>query len=171
MMAAATLALAGCWTPPDANVQPAGEPRLIQDSIIVQASQCPATVQATDMHQRTILLALPDGTTTKFKAAPDLKNFDRMMAGQTVKATVTYKLAVYLLANGQLPNGTTAEALGVNARVLQVDPSYRLLTLQFPNGQSETFKSGLHTRLLQMAPGDSVVVQPFQVTAVSIKRP
>lgn len=171
LIAAIAPVLTGCWTTPNAYVQPGGEPGLIQDGIVVSSIQYPATVRAIDVDQRLIHLALPDGTITAYKAAPNLKNFDRLMAGQTVKATVTYKLAVYLLANGRLPDGTTAEALGVNARVLQVDPSYRLLTLQYPNGQLVTFKPGLHARMQQMAPGDSVVVRPFEVTAIKIKTP
>ncbi len=171
MMSAVVLALAGCWTPPNANVQPTGKPGLIQDGITVSSIQYPATVQAIDVDQRLIYLVLPDGTINPYRAAPGLKNFDRILAGQTVKATVTDTLAVYALENGRLPDGTTAQALGVNAKVLLVDPSYRLLTLQYPNGQSVTFKPGLATRMLQMSPGDSVVVRPFEVTAIKVEKP
>jgi hypothetical protein len=167
----AALSLTGCWTPPNANVQPSGEPRLIQDGIKVESVEEPATVQAVDAGSRTITLALPVGITNTYPVVPDLKNFDQIRAGQTVKATVSYELAVYLLANGRLPDGATAETLGVNARVMLVDPSYRLLTLQYPDGQSETFKPGLETKMLEMAPGDSVVMRPMEVTAIKIEKP
>jgi hypothetical protein len=169
MISVAALALAGCWTTPNANVQPMGKSGLIQDGIIVESIEDPATVQAIDVGQRTIYLALPDGTTNNFRAGPNLKNFDRILAGQTVKATVTYQLAVYALDNGRLPDGSTAQTLGVNAKVLLVDPSYRLLTLQYPNGQSEIFKPGLDTKMQQMSPGDSVVVRPLEVTAIKVE--
>ena len=75
-----------------------------------------------------------------------------IQVGNQVQATVTEDLAIYVLENGRLPDGTTAEALGVNAKVLKVDPSYRILTLQYPDGESEALKPGLGTRMEQMAP-------------------
>ena len=115
LVSAASLALPGCWTAPNANVQPGGEARLIQSGITVESVKDPATVQALDPAQGTITLALPSGATATYKTGPKVKHFDQVQAGQTVKATVTEELAVYLLADGKLPDGTTAEALGVNA--------------------------------------------------------
>jgi len=171
LMPAAALILAGCWTAPNAKVQPGGEPRLIQSGITVESVKDPATVQALDPGQGTITLILPGGATTTYKVGPNVKHFDLVHAGDKVEATVTEELAVYLLANGRLPDGATAETLGVNAKVLQVDPSYRLLTLQYPNGQSEIVKPGLNTRMQQMAPGDSVVVRPGELTAIKVEKP
>jgi hypothetical protein len=164
------LSLAGCWTPPNANVQPAGEPRLIQSGFTVEVVQNPAPVASIDASQRTITLKRIDGLTKTYAVGPKVKNFDQIQAGDRVKATVEDELAVYLLANGRLPGGATAETLGVNAKVLWVDPSYRLLTLQYPNGQSEKFKTNLDALLQQMAPGDSVVAKPKEVTAISIEK-
>jgi hypothetical protein len=169
LISAAALALAGCWTAPNANVQPTGTLGLIQSEIMVESVQYPATVQAMDNGLRTITLVLPDGTVKTYKAGPNLKNFDKIQPGETVKATVTDKLAVYGLENGRLPDGTTAEALGVSGKVLQVDPSYRLLTVQFPNGQTEIFKPGLQTLMQEMSPGDSVVIRPVEVTKIKVK--
>jgi hypothetical protein len=171
LLPAVALALAGCWTPPNANVQPGGEPRLIQSGITVEVVQNPAPVASIDASQRTITLKRTDGLTKTYAVGPKVKNFDQIKAGDQVKATVEDDLAVYLLAKGRLPDGTTAESLGVNARVLLVDPSYRLLTLQYPNGQSEKFKAGLDAKLLEMAPGDEVVVKPKEVTAIKVEKP
>jgi hypothetical protein len=170
-MPVAALTLAGCWTPPNANVQPKGQPGLIQEGIAVQSVKDPATVQAIDAGARTVTLKLSDHTTLTCKVGPSVENFDRVQVGNQVRATVTEELAVYILENGRLPDGATAETLGVNARVLKVDPSYRILTLQYPSGQSEAFKPGLGTKMEQMAPGDSVVVQPREVTAIRIEKP
>jgi hypothetical protein len=171
LMPVAALTLAGCWTPPNANVQPKGKPGLIQDGIAVQSVKDPATVQAIDTGARTITLKLSDHTTLTCKVGSQVANLDQVKAGDQVQATVTENLAVYILENGRLPDGSTAETLGVNAKVLKVDPSYRILTLQYSNGQSEAFKPGLGTRMEQMAPGDSVVVQPREVTAIRIEKP
>ena len=166
----AALALTGCWTPPNANVQPNGEPRLIQSGIIVESDKDPATVQALDSAQGTITLTLPSGDTATYKVGPKVKHFDRVQVGDQVQATVTEELAVYLLADGKLPDGSTAESLGVNAKVQQVDPSYRLLTLQYPNGQTDVVKPGLDALMQQMAPGDSVVIRPLELTAIEVEK-
>ena len=160
--------LAGCWTPPNANVQPQGEPRLIQGGIAVESSDNQVTVQSVNSGDHTIVLKLADGGTATCKLGPKVKNLDQLQAGVQANADLTKELDVYLLANGRLLDGTTAETLGVNARLLQVDPSYRLLTLQYPDGQSEVVKPGLGSNLEQMAPGDSVVVRPVTVTAIKV---
>ncbi len=167
-LAALLIATIG-WSLPNADVQPEGRPGLIQDGIRVESVQDTATVRAIDLEQRTITLALADGTVNKYGAVPNLKNFDRIKVGQNIKAIVTYKLAVYLLADGRLPDGSTAQSLGVNAKVLLVDPSYRLLTLKYPNGGTEIFKVPLGTKVLKIAPGDSVVKAPGEITRIRIE--
>jgi hypothetical protein len=167
----AVLSLAGCWTTPNANVQSKGQPGLIQDRIAVESVGDSATVQAVDAGQGTITLSLPSGRTATYKVGPKVKHFDEVQVSDKVKATMTEKLAVYALENDRLPDGTTAETLGVNAKVLLVDPSYRLLTLQYANGQFATFKPDLHTRIQQMSPGNSVVVRPGELTAIRIEKP
>jgi len=165
------LALASCWSPPNANVQPEGEPGLIQKGVKVDSVKDPAIVQAVDASARTLTLKLPDKTVATYKVGAQVENFGAVQVGNQVAATVAEELDIYLLANGRLPDGTTAESLGVNAKVLKVDPSYRILTLQYPNGESEQFKPGLETRMLAMAPGDSVVVRPLEVTKINIEKP
>jgi hypothetical protein len=94
--------------------------------------------------------------------------------GDRIKAAVKAELAVYILENGRLPNpdGTTRpRTINFNARVLQVDPSYRLLTLQFTNGHTMTIKAGQDVMLEKMAPGDDVVMRSHEVTAITIKKP
>jgi hypothetical protein len=173
MILIATVAVlaAGCWTVPNANVQPAGTPGLIQDGIVVDSVLESAVVSAKDDNLHTITLTLSDGTSRTYAVAPDLKYSADVHNGQTIKAKVTEQLAVYLLSDGALPDGSTAQSLGVNARVLTVDPSYRLLAVQYPNGQSETFKPAIGTKMELMAPGDSVVIRPGNVTAIKILTP
>jgi hypothetical protein len=166
-----TLSLTGCWTAPNAQVQPQGSAGLIQSGIQAESVKEPATVQAVDRAARTITLRLPDTTTPTYPVGAQVGNFNSVRVGDRVAVTMIEEFAVYNLpANGRLPDGATAETLGVNARVLLVDPSYRLLTLQYPNGRSETFKLGLDTKLLEMAPGGSVVVTHKEVAAIHIRK-
>src|SRR5277367_2508346 len=141
------LALAGCWTPPNANVQPVGKPGLIQGGISVEIIQEPVMVTAVDASQRTITLKHDDGSTKTFTVSETVKNLDQVKVGDTIKATVKAELSVYILDNGRLPNadGTSRpKTINFNAKVLQVDPSYRLLTLQFSNGKTLTIKAALN---------------------------
>jgi hypothetical protein len=161
----AVVALAGCWTVPVANVQPLGEPRLIQESIAVRSVKEHAVVQSVDADQRTIVLEMRGQKgTAAYSVGPAVTGLKQIKPGDTVEATVAEELAVYILREGELPgpNGTFRRVAS-DAKVLLVDPSYRLLTLQYPDGRDETFKVGLDVRLGEMAPGDDVVIRPREV--------
>ena len=165
---AAALVLAGCWTAPVATVQPHREARLIQTAISVKSVKDTAVVSSLDRSAGTIVLhssGRPE--TSTYRLAPKVSGLDDIKAGDVVQATVTEDLTIYALRDGQLPD--TGGTLSVNARVLMVDPSYRLLTLQYPDGQKETLKVPLGTRLEQMEAGDSVVIRPVELLALRRK--
>jgi len=166
------LTLTGCWTPPNANVQPVGEPRLIQSGIPVQSVQESATVESLDVSQRVITFKLPDGSSTTCPAGPQVLNLDQVKVGDQVKVTLAEELTIYLLKAGRLPvAGGTDEAIAFQAKVQMIDPSYRLLTLQHLNGATETFKVGLDTKVFEIAPGDDVVVKIKEAKAIRIEKP
>jgi len=164
----AVLVLAGCWTAPVATVQPQGQARLIQDGIAVTSVKDAAVVSSVDSSAGAIVLRVPGrAETLTYKVGPKVSNLNDVKAGDVVQATVSEDLAVYLLRDGQLPG--VDGRVTVDARVLVVDPSYRLLTLQYPDGQHETFKVLPGTRLEQMEAGDSVVIRPVAVLALRRK--
>jgi hypothetical protein len=174
LLPAIALVLTGCWTPPNANVQPVGKPGLIQGGIPVEIIQDPVTVIALDAGQRTITLKRDDGTTKTFTVGETVKNLDQVKVGDTIKAAVKAELSVYILDNGRLPkaDGTShPKTINFNAKVLEVDPSYRILTLQFSNGHILSIKAALNVMLEKMAPGDDVVMRSSEVTAITIKKP
>lgn len=167
------LILTGCRTPPNANVQPVGKPGLIQGGIPVSVIQDPVIVVTLDAGERTVVLKHADGSTKTFNVMPSVNNFDQVKVGDVIKATVKAELSVYILDHGKLPNpdGTSRpKTINFNAKVLEVDPSLRLLTLQFKNGHSLTIKAGLDVELDKMAPGDDVVMRSNQITAIEIKK-
>ena len=165
------LALTGCWTPPNANVQPKGEARLIQDGIATESVKHPVTVESIDASQGTVSLKLSDGSTITCKAGPKVKHFDQLKAGDTVKATVVEELAVYVLQNGQATGaGGALQTIHPNAKVRTVDPAYRLLEVQYPDGHVEEVKVGLDAKLMEMSPGDDVVVRTGEVLAIKVEK-
>jgi len=173
-LAVIAFTLTGCWTPPNANVQPVGKPGLIQGGITVEVIQEPVTVTTIDISQRTITLKQANNDSMKtFNVSETVKNFDQVKVGDVIKATVKAQLSVYILDHGRLANadGTShPKTMNFNAKVLQVDRSYRILTLQFINGRNMTIKAGLNVMLDKMAPGDDVVMRSHEVTAIEIKK-
>src|SRR4029077_6455749 len=113
-------------------------------------------------------LTRPTAAST-YKLGPGVANISSLKAGDIVEATLVPELNVYVLRDGEAPGaGGVPEKITADARVLSVDPSYRLLTLQYPNGENETFKVPLGVRLNEMAAGDSVVIRPIE--AVSLRQ-
>jgi hypothetical protein len=166
------LALAGCWTAPTANVQPKGEARLIQGPIPVESVKHRVTVQSIDADRRVIVLDFPEGATATFKPGPQVANIHQIRAGDKVQATVAQEFTIYVLKNGRVPGtGGKPETLEADAKVLRVDPSYRLLSLQYPNGQTQTFKVGLEVKLLEMEPGDIVDIRTTELIAMRAEKP
>ncbi len=173
LLPAIVLALAGCSTPSNANVQPAGKPGLIQGGIPVQIIQEPVTVVSIDAGRRLITLKHKNGSTKTFNVNESVKNFDQVKVGDILSAAVKAELGVYILENGRIPNadGTSRpKTINFNAKVQKVNPSHRLLTLRFSNGQTMTIKADQNVQLEKMAPGDDVVMRSNEVTAITIKK-
>lgn len=165
---AVTLLLAACWTAPIATVTPQGEARLILDAIAVRSVKSAAVVSSVDRTTDTIVLRIAGraGTST-YPVGPKTTDLDDIKPGDEVQATLADELAVYLLPEGQVSGA--GSTMRTDARVLKVDPSYRLLTLQYPDGRNETFKVPLGTKLDQMAGGDSVVIRPIALLGLRRK--
>ena len=166
----ASLALVACWTAPVANVQPKGEPRLIQSGISVESPKDSAIVHSVDTAGRKIEVSTPGGGTevATYTVGPKVKGFDRLKAGDKIKPTLTEELAVYSLRDGKFPGSNgSPETIASSAKVLSVDTSYRLLTVEYPNKERETFKVSRDVKLDQMEAGDDVVIRPIQVISLS----
>jgi hypothetical protein len=166
------LALTGCWTAPVASVQPKGEPRLIQDGIAVEALKISAIVRSVDATARRIVLSTPgDAAAVSYRVGPGVRTLDRIKVGDEVRAEIAEELAVYVLRDGRLLRpGGVPEVIASNARVLSVEPSYRLLTLQFPDGHTKTLKVDRRVRLDEMASGDEVVIRPVEILALQVRK-
>ena len=163
-------ALAGCWTPPAADVQPKGEPRLIQGSIRVESIKDPAIVQSVDPGTRVIVVRHLGGTgTSEYRASTRVSSLGRIKAGDKVQATVAEELTVYVLRDGAVPGlGGSREPVAAEARVLKVDRSYRLLSLQYRSGRQETFKVALGVLLCEMEPGDDVAIRVLEAVELRV---
>lgn len=163
--------LTGCWTAPVANVQPKGEPRLIQRGIVIDSVKHDATVQAIDPEHGTLVLLFPGSDGSTLAPGAGVVDFSKLRAGDKVRAKVTQTFSVYVLKDGKLPGPDgKPELIASSARVLTIEPSYRLLTLQYPGGDVESFKVGLEARLHEMEAGDDVGIETTALTALRINK-
>jgi|SRR6185437_5818143 len=165
--------LAGCWSAPRATVQPKGPPRLIQERVVVDSIAWPATVQSVDPGARAIVLQTAgDVAARKYRVSRRVAGLDHITAWQRVYAVVREELTVSVSEDSRLSADRGAPPPFVSsAKVLSVDRSYRLLTLEYPTGQSETLKVGREVRLEQMQAGDDVRIQPLEVIAIKARKP
>jgi len=165
--------LAGCWTPPVATVQPKGSPRVIQRAILVESEMRPAIVQAVDPRARTLVLQVAGGSAPQaYRADSRLHAFDHITAGQKVAVSFREELTIYVSPDGRAPAAEAgSQALVSNAKVLSIDPSYRLLTLEYPSGSTETVKVGREVELGSVAAGDDVSIQLLEVAALAARKP
>ena len=124
-------------------------------------------VLSVDAATRTLALLNPADSARPlyYKAGRKVSNLGRIKAGDRVRATVAEELTVFVSKHDD------PEAIKADARVLTVEPSYRLLTLQYPNGQSETFKVSLDVNLLQMEAGDDVMIRAVETVALQVQAP
>jgi hypothetical protein len=165
-------ALTGCWSAPVASVQPKGDARLIQGAITVVAVKEDVTIQSIDVDRRSVVLDLPEGITPAVPLGPKVTNLAQIRAGDKGRVTVAQELSVYVLKNGQLPDAEgKLRSIHANARVLIVEPSYRLLTLEYANGHVETLKVGLDVKLQEMECGDDVVTETRELLSLRVRRP
>jgi hypothetical protein len=172
LLLAGALALEGCWTAPVANVQPKGEARLIKSAITVKSVKAPAIVESVDPNAGTIVVRIPGASeTSAYKVGREVENFTSIRMGDRVKATVKEELSVYVLRDGEAPGADgLPEKIVADARVLSVDPGYRLLKLQYPNGEKESLKVALGVKLKEMESGDAVVIRAIEAVALQQKR-
>lgn len=161
LLVGATLILSGCWTPPSATVRPEGKPRVIAQAIESDRVVDSARVESVDRAARIVGLSVRGVSLPAYKVGQSVRNWGDIRVADHVRATIEEVLTVYVAgAVGGSPD----------ARVLVVDPSYRLLTVQYPNGGADTFKIALHTRMSGIEAGDAVAVRRAEVTGLHVQR-
>ena len=155
VVATATVVTAGCWHAPTANTEPSGPPRLVAEAIVVESTWSPVTVQAFDTGKQNLELMAP-GESQPIRSAGhlDASDLKRLQPGDTLQAILRRELTVFVSTGGQIVGA---------ARVLEVDPSYRVLTLEFADGRREIFKIHRGIKLGLIEPGDDVAIRTVGV--------
>ena len=126
----------------------ASEPGKVSLADTVQVT---ASVQAVDKAKRLVTLKVPDGRVVVIEAGPDVKNFDQIKVGDTVKARYVEALTLELkkgggkardrtetevgaaAAPGERPGAGAARKVAVVADVIGVDAAKQSIRLRGPN--------------------------------------
>jgi hypothetical protein len=165
-----------------------GGPEIARGKVVIDAATETATVQSIDKDTRTVVLLHGDGTTSSYECGSDVRNFDQIKVGDQVTATVGQSVAIALIKGGvppvagtatavvrsplgAKPGGRIVDTVGFTARVISLDPSTRMVTLQTPDGQNQTIKVGPDIDLTGVNPGDDVGVKVTRAFAVSVTSP
>lgn len=182
----ALLALAGCKSAPANPLATQSSPTLAGGFPVVHTFKQKAEVSSIVPGDRTLALRSDEGNMITCKAAPQVSNFGQLQMGDKVKATVTDAVAIYPAKSGPPPSaGTGVEVTGSaeavqpakvvlqttdsHGKVTKVDPSYRLMTVEYADGSTKEFKVPLPNTLENVQKGDEVVVRATEPLAICIK--
>jgi hypothetical protein len=165
-----------------------GGPEIVRGGVVIDAATGTDTVQSIDKDTRTVVLLHGDGTTSNYECGPEVRNFDQIKVGDQVTATVAESVAIALIKGGGAPAAGTAtatvraplgakpagkmvETVGFTAKIVSIDPATRKVTLQTPDGQTQTIKVGPDIDLTGVNPGDDVGVKVTRAFAISVTSP
>ena len=93
---AVTMLTSGCWSAPNAQLRPQGEPRVIEDSIGVELAMPPMRVQSIDVAGRIVVASSSEAMTVEIKIAPAVRNLEYVHPGDQIRPTVRENLTVYV---------------------------------------------------------------------------
>jgi hypothetical protein len=180
MVPAALLALASCSSTPEPDSTD------VHAHVMLNTATATATVQSINPADRTVVLLHPDGSVTTYECGPEIRNFDQIKVGDHVTATVAESLAIGLIKGGGVPTGagsTSAtvrsplgdkpaarmvDTVGFIAKIVSMDTANRQVTLQMPDGTSETVTAGPDVNLANVSVGDSVGVRLTRAIAITV---
>ena len=154
--------------------------------VIVQTVKVTGTVTAIDQVNRTATLLGADGKQFTVKVGRQAVNFDQVRVGDQVNATVTQKMAVSLedtasstdgavavverAPNGGEPGGSAAETIQATGKIVAIDSENRKVTVQFEDGNTQTFSVRSDTDLSRLKLGDREVIRVTEMIAIWVEK-
>jgi hypothetical protein len=167
VLPAGALLLTACHSTENYRKQAALNPSLAGGAIRVESEKLEGTVQSLDEAQRTAVLALEGDGTNTYRISQGVMNLATITPGTEVKARAVDEQALFL-NNAPIP----AASPGVSdfkTKIWNLDRSYRLIELQYPNAETRQFKVPLGTDLSNVNPGDEVVVRSTEPLLVELR--
>ncbi len=128
----------------------------------------PMRVESIDRVKRIVVAGSRNAEPIEMKIAPGVRDLDDVHPGDEIRPKVREQLTVYVAPQPESADNGGRGGSRVS-HVLSIDPSYRLLRVQYPDGRTDTFKVGLNTRLKHMEPGDSVAINTFEAVDLRVR--
>ena len=146
-----------------------------------------ATIQAIDTTTRTLTLRDQSGQEDKYSVSPDVKRFDELKVGDTVKMTYYESIVLQVrkagekpgptstdaaatAGTGALPSKTTAVQEKMTVTVKAIDPTLPSVTVTTPDGRTVTRKVENKKNLEGVNVGDLVDITYTRAVLTSIER-
>ena len=149
-----------------------------------QTSVVRGTVMASDAKTRLLTLKTEDGRTLDVLIGDEVKNFDKVAAGDVVEATYTESVVFQIVPKGETPVRRAAEVDSTTAgakvgqkvtssfEVASVDPTANILWVILPNGTTKPidFDEKSQARLMTLSPGDVVSATYTESAAIQLEK-
>lgn len=169
----------------------AGKPALpnpaVKDIVVGEVSKVSATVAAVDQATRAVTLKMSDGSTTRYVAGPEIKNFAQVQKGDIVTIEYAQALSVSLkktssqvrervvtevsssAPKGEKPGGLVMRDVKVIATVQAIDTKKNTVTLRGPE-HTATLKVKDPAMLKGVKVGENVEVEYTEAAALKIEK-
>jgi len=150
---------------------------------IATTATAEVVIKSINARKRIITIETQDGQTKKYKAGPAIKSFDQLKVGDTVVATFTEIMAVYLgqdeapsadIAAGLVrkSDGTPGAALvgeaQVTAKILELDKTTRSIKLELPEKEIREAKVREGLDLSKVKVGDTVTISIASALVIEV---
>jgi Cu/Ag efflux protein CusF len=182
----ALTALAGCSSPGPVGVEQTEAIETPDGAILVDTFTATATISDIDSARRRVTLLLTNGDKHTYTCGPEVVNFGQLQVGDSVTVKLTEGAAVFighgappsaaagsavaLAPIGAKPGAVMVETMQITARVLDVDPNSRRVTLQLPDLSTRKVRVGKQVDLTNVAPGDDATVQVSEGVAITVEK-
>jgi len=152
---------------------------------VATSATAEVVIKSINARKRIITLETQDGQIKKYTAGPAIKNFDQLKAGDTVVATFTEIMAVYLgqdeapsadMAAGlaRKSDGTPGAALvgeaQVTAKILELDKTTRDIKLELPEKGIREAKVREGLDLSKVKVGDTVTIAIASALVIEVAK-
>lgn len=162
-----------------------------QGAELSQEVTAKARVQSVDKQRRALTLGLQDGSTVVVLAGPEVRNFDSIQAGDTLKVRYRESIAATLMkpeqagapdsatlaagaaGPGEKPAGAIGAQIQVTVRIESVDKENNLVTFTGEDGALRTVRvvrpEGREF-IRGLKPGDRVSITYTEALALSVEK-
>lgn len=159
--------LAGCHSTANYQKQAQNNPALAGGAIRVESEKVEGVIESIDAAQRTAAIKLEGGASQQYRLSTGIMNLAQLAAGTQVKGRAVEEQALFL-NNAPLPSPGPGVS-DFKTTIHELDKSYLLITLNYPNDQRRDFKVPIGTDLKNVNAGDQAVVRSTTPILVELR--